>query len=64
MENGVGPGIILLLGVVISGIVVALNGVVEMFGEWIKVKGPKGWPNFVTGMIVAFLALLGMWAWG
>lgn len=64
MENGIDTGIILLLGVVLSGIVVAINGVVQMLGEWIKVRGPKGWVNFVTGVIVAFLALLGIWAWG
>jgi len=69
MTNGIDPGILLLLGVVISGIVIAINGVVEMCGEWIKKKWPKaekwpkGWVNFVTGIIVAFLALLGIRAW-
>lgn len=64
MENGVDPGIILLLAVVLSGIIIAINGVVEMFSQWVKVKGPKGWVNFVTGIIVAFLALLGIRFWG
>lgn len=62
MENGIDPGIILLLAVVLSGLVLAFNGVVELFSNW--VKWPKGWVNFITGLIVAFLALLGMWAWG
>jgi len=69
MKNGMDPGILLLLGVVISGIVIAINGVVEMYGEWIKKrwpktnKWPKGWVNFATGIIVALLALLGIRAW-
>ena len=57
-------GIILLLGVVISGTIIAIIGVVEMLSQLFKVKGPKGWGNFVAGMIVGLLGLLGIWAWG
>ena len=64
METGVDPGIILLLGVVLSGVIIAITGVVGMFGEWVKVKGPKGWINFVAGIIVAFLGLAGLRFWG
>jgi len=47
MTNGIDPGILLLLGVVISGIVIAINGVMEMYGEWIKKIWPKTekWPK-------------------
>jgi uncharacterized membrane protein (DUF441 family) len=62
IENGVDSGIILLLGVVLSGLVLAFNRVVELFSNW--VKWPKGWVNFITGLIVAFLALIGIRAWG
>lgn len=58
------PGIVLLLGVVVSGIVIAITGVVQMLGELSKVKGPKGWVNLVAGAIVGLLGLLGIMAWG